>query len=114
VNVSNRVVDVWFVVDFFLTFVVGYFDEWGILVTDKKMISERYMKTNFPTFIADLIGCIPLEIVAYALGYGNGDRITSILRFPRIFRFHRLYTSEKLLSTHIVFRLARLLTGLVR
>lgn len=110
VQIFNALVDILFLLDLIFNFYTAYINAWGQIVWNLHMIRKRYMESQF---IYDLLSCIPLELGALALGFSAGTQENSLCRLMRIFRFHRLYTSELIQSKSVTLRLMRLLVFLM-
>lgn len=105
-QVFNAMVDLIFITDLVLNFYTAYINPWGQVIWSPLLIRNRYLRGQF-TF--DLLACIPLEFLATAGGHGAGTQINTLFRLMRVFRFHRLYTSDKFQSQILHLRLLRLL-----
>jgi hypothetical protein len=81
-------VDIAFMIDLCLGFVVGYYDVEGVAVTDLSQIRTRYLSSFF---IFDLIACMPPEIFDYVMGdLGGGTNANKLTRLPRVTRLSRI------------------------
>lgn len=78
------ILDVIYVLGIISRLFIGY-QKRGVIVTDYRKISMRYLTT---ALIADLISTIPFELPAFFFNGYNGH-ITSILRLNRIIRYYK-------------------------
>jgi hypothetical protein len=92
-------------------FAIGFFNEWGELVTDRTEIWHRYKKNGF---LIDSFACLPLELLGDLAGLDRGTRAMAFLRLTRVARVHRLFDDDKGGSgSNVIVRLLRLLMSLV-
>ena len=96
VTIIDLVVDMIFVVDVFLSFRTGYFNEDGELVMESARIVRTYMMS---WFFPDLCASIPVTFIELsgrdAIDYSGDDRNTALqglkmLKILRLFRLGRL------------------------
>ncbi|XP_059435148.1 potassium channel AKT2/3-like, partial [Corylus avellana] len=111
--IADNVVDVFFGIDIFLTFLVAYIDPITLLlVRDSRKIAFRYLST---WFIMDVASTIPFEALGYLF---KGKRETGLtysllglLRFWRVRRVKQLFTrlEKDIRFSYFCVRCARLL-----
>lgn len=79
--------DVLFLADVLLKFRVGYFNK-GTLVTDKSLVSRRYLRTKF---VPDLLTLIPLDLLVFGVQtHLEWHQLLTLVRLNRILRVYRL------------------------
>lgn len=86
--------DVIFIINIYISFHVAYYDEFGIVVTDLKLIGNRYMKKKFG-FWMDIFSCIPADLIAFCftdpslqaniLTHARWNRVVRVIHIIRYF-----------------------------
>ena len=85
--IADILVDLFFVTDIVLHFFTVYYDENQDLVTDKKAIALKYIKSYF---FLDCIACIPFHLFVQNNGTKNYGSLVRLLRIPRLYRLIRI------------------------
>jgi hypothetical protein len=86
----NRVVDVTFIVDMFITFMTPFVDPvLGIWVLSHLLIARNYLRF---WFWIDFVSIIPFDLIALLIQDNNikGIRLVRLLRLLKLFRIFRL------------------------
>ena len=76
--------DLCFLVMIIVKFYVGYYNDNGILVTDRRKIVRRYVRTNF---LVDVSSVFPLDFLA--LLDDDSARALTLLRLNRLLQIYR-------------------------
>ena len=103
-------VDVFFLIDIFLSLRTSYITKTGVEVMNSVMIRKRYMRT---WFTIDVISIIPFELLALLLDRVNGRIFFSLLKVPRLLRLGRLMKQFDKFSNANFLRLVKLLGAFV-
>jgi hypothetical protein len=85
-------------------------DDFGSLVYSRKLIKRRVLQ---PAFWFDIASCVPLELLALAMGYGAATSQFQFARLNRGLRCLSLYTSPMLSRRHYIAKLARIILCMV-
>ncbi|KAK3271027.1 hypothetical protein CYMTET_20609 [Cymbomonas tetramitiformis] len=107
----DAIVDIVFIVDFFLCFRCAYIVHPAV-VTDPKKIAIHYL-TGF--FLLDFLAVFPFDLVVSAGGGDNGDTITALKlsKLPRLMRLGKLMRKLDELAAANALRLIRLVIVLL-
>ncbi|GMI88188.1 potassium transport 2/3 [Hibiscus trionum] len=112
IEVTDSIVDSFFVVDIALMFFVAYIDSTTqLLVRDRKKIAKRYLSTGF---IMDLASTIPFEALIrlfYTKGkYSSSYSCLELLRFWRLRRVKEYFTrlEKDIRISYFLIRCAKL------
>ena len=85
--IITYIFDVFFLADVVLRFFVGYYEK-GSLITDRPLISRRYLRS---TFIPDILAILPLDIFVFAVGsHLRWHQALALWRLNRLLRVQRL------------------------
>ncbi len=107
-TVSSGITTVIFTADIFINFNTALYRK-ARLVTDRKVIAVRYLKS---WFLIDLISAIPVYSISKFISPGKWGRIISILRFNRLIKLLKVSkTLQKISGKKInpaIFRLGLL------
>lgn len=89
-SVVIYVSDVLYLLHIVAKFHLGYISH-GALVTDRKLIKEKYLKLQFPI---DLLSTfvLPLEIICAALSISHTTDFRRVIRIMALFRIMRFYS----------------------
>ena len=97
------VVDVYFMMDVFLSFKTGYVDDCGELKYKTKGITKNYLKT---WFAVDCASCLPVNYVALIPGLdmnkanARSNRMLRLLRLLRLLKLLRLLRINRLIQRY--------------
>lgn len=80
-----------FFADILITFNSAYYDNCGVLVSDRKTVSFRYLKS---WFFIDFFSCVPFNLFSGA----NEQNFNSLLRLARLPRLAKLLRLSRLLK----------------
>lgn len=95
-DLFNLFIDIFFLVDIFMNFRTGYFQEDNRLILDGTKIARRYMRS---WFLLDLITSIPLShILQGAFTATSGLAALTLPRLLRVFRIVRLFKILRMLK----------------
>uniref|UniRef100_A0A7S2N488 Cyclic nucleotide-binding domain-containing protein n=1 Tax=Haptolina brevifila TaxID=156173 RepID=A0A7S2N488_9EUKA len=97
-------VDIFFIIDVFVSWRTTYYNKEGILIVDKKMAYMKYLKTWFPI---DVFASFPFEYVAM-FGELNGNYTSQAWSLPsmiKVLRIARLGKKIDRLSSNKMFRI---------
>lgn len=90
-TIFDLLVDICFVLDVFVNLNLAYFDEDFELVTSRKRIFKRYLRS---WFISDVLSCLPIATSDLWLGMeaeeGQYSELLRFLRLPRIYRLAKI------------------------
>jgi hypothetical protein len=87
--------DCFFFVDILVTFNSAYYDTCGVLVSSRKKVTLKYLKS---WFFFDILSCIPFNLISGAQGRGfNG--LLRLARLPRLAKLFRLSRLLKVLKS---------------
>lgn len=97
------ILDIWFMLELLLNFFTAYYEK-GVLITDRKKIVKRYLKT---WFMVDLCSSVPFSFIvvgmkdegssAAALKSAKLIRIFRLAKYARLIRLIRFLKLNKLL-----------------
>lgn len=80
-----------FFTDILITFNSAYYDNCGVLVSDRKTVCFRYLKS---WFFIDFFSCVPFNLISGV----NGKNFNSLLRLARLPRLAKLLRLSRLLK----------------
>ncbi|KAF4322118.1 hypothetical protein BBO99_00001190 [Phytophthora kernoviae] len=90
---TDRLSDVCFVLDVFLSFCTTYIDDTGVEITDRFQIRRHYLKTSF---FVDVVSTIPFDFLLEALTVGAVFRSLKLIRTVKLMKLLRLVRLSKL------------------
>lgn len=85
-----------FLIDFIINFLTAYYDAHNNLVTDRKAIIIKYVKT---WMIIDFLSWFPIDLIINNQT-ASTKSISKYIRIPKIYRLFRLSRLLKLLKSH--------------
>jgi len=103
----DTLVDLCYIADVFVSWRTTYYDREGVLVLDKKLARQRYVKTWFPL---DIIASFPYEYFLELCTIGTNMTIPPSLRLPSILKLMRIVRLGKKidrLSSSKMFRIGQ-------
>ena len=99
----DLVVDIYFVVDIFISLRTAFYDDTGDLIASKRSIRQNYMWQAPYWFWIDIMACFPGNYIAWAIDDGSGQsaggrsnklirmlRMLRLLKLLRLARFNRI------------------------
>lgn len=92
----DTIVDGLYFIDTLLNCIIAYYNEDGILVTNKKLIFKRYMTS---WMLIDLSSCIPIQLI-----FQTDKNYSKFIRIGRLPRLYRLIKMAKLIRIMKVFK----------
>ena len=101
--ILDMFVDVYFIVDIYLSFKTAYVTDDGDLQYSPGMIAKHYVHT---WFIIDVLGCLPVNYISFLPGMDpndqsmKGNRVFKLLRLARLLKLLRLARVNRLLQRY--------------
>eukprot|EP00058_Branchiostoma_floridae_P006940 XP_002592428.1 hypothetical protein BRAFLDRAFT_67294 [Branchiostoma floridae] len=95
--VLTYIFDALYLSDIVLQFFYVYFD-YGVPVTDLKLIRRRYMRR---TFAVDLLSLLPLELIAFGVPGESFWRTMALFQLNRLLRMYRVQTFFDILEMEL-------------
>lgn len=89
------ILDCLFFIDIIITFNSAFYDNCGVLISNRKEITFRYLKS---WFLFDLLSCIPFNLISGAQKH-NFNSLIRLARLPRLAKLLRLSRLLKVLKS---------------
>jgi len=96
IPILDLVVDLCFVLDLFVNLNLAYIDADFELVTNRRLIFKRYLRS---WFISDVLSCLPIITSELWLGMEGQGQYSELLRLLRLPRLYRLAKIIRILDT---------------
>lgn len=91
----DLVLDCLFFFDIVITFNSAYYDNCGVLISNRRQIMYKYLKS---WFLFDILSCIPFNLISGAEGH-NFNSLIRLARLPRLAKLLRLSRLLKVLKS---------------
>jgi hypothetical protein len=93
---ADYITDFLFAADLVLNFFYAFYDENHYLITDRKNIASRYLRTSF---IFDLVVCMPFQLIEPNSDSNQYNGLLRLLKLPRFYKIFRIFKLLKMIRS---------------